>query len=192
MGWLRIIAGELRGRRIAVPVGVAIRPTADRARAALFSILGAEFAGTRVLDAYAGTGALGFEALSRGAAAVVFVEIDGRAAAAIEGTAERFGVRGRVAVLRGPAVDLLRRGSVPGRYRLVLADPPYGASERGAFLAVVAAVLDPAGLVVLERDARAPVAMAAGLSLIRTAAYGRCRLDFYRPAPDARVGLGPG
>ena len=69
MGTLRIIAGEHRGRRIAVPGGVRVRPTADRVREALFSILGAAVTGARVLDAYAGSGALGFEALSRGARA---------------------------------------------------------------------------------------------------------------------------
>jgi 16S rRNA (guanine966-N2)-methyltransferase len=192
LGWLRIIAGELRGRRIAVPPGGTIRPTSDRAREALFSILGAEVAGARVLDAYAGTGALGFEALSRGAASAVFVEADGRAATGIEETAGRLGLSGRVAVARGAVVDLLRRGFVPGPFALILADPPYADPEREAFLEAAIGVLAPGGLLVVERDARSEAAEAIGLRLVRTAAYGRCRLDFYRVSVGGPAASGPG
>ena len=90
---MRVVAGEFKGRRLRMPRGAPTRPTADRVREALFSMLG-DVAGARVLDLYAGSGALGIEALSRGAASVVFVERDARAAAAIQANLERGGRRG--------------------------------------------------------------------------------------------------
>jgi 16S rRNA (guanine966-N2)-methyltransferase len=185
VGFLRIIAGDQRGRRIAVPRGVSVRPTADRVREALFSILGTAVQDARVLDAYAGSGALGFEALSRGAAGATFLEADHRALRTIEASAEQLGLAGRCEFRHGRVVDLLRRGSIAGSYDLVLADPPYEAGEGGAFLVLVVGVLVEGGTVVLERDARHEASAAPGLDLARTARYGRCCLDFYRHARSA-------
>ena len=126
---LRIVAGEFRGRRIAVPSVPGLRPTGERVREALFSILAERPVGARVLDAYAGSGALGFEALSRGAAHVVFVESDPRAARGLEQTAAALGVADRCCVLRGRVDEVLGRGAARGPFDLILADPPWRAGE---------------------------------------------------------------
>ena len=112
MGTLRIIAGELRGRRIRVPATATVRPTAERAREALFSILAPVLPGAVVLDAYAGSGALGFEALSRGAARAVFVEADGTALGTLGDNVEELGLADRCQLLRGRVEGLLRAGAI--------------------------------------------------------------------------------
>lgn len=139
---MRIIAGALRGRSLEAPPGLATRPTADRVREALFSMLASRvgsFGGLRVADLYAGSGALGLEAVSRGAAHATFVENDPCAAAAIKANAERLGVAGRVRVLGGSALALPR--SDP--FELIFADPPYAP---GSGSAVVKSVADAAWL----------------------------------------------
>lgn len=179
MGHLRIIAGELRGRRIAVPPGAGVRPTADRVREALFSILGCAVRDARVLDAYAGSGALGFEALSRGATRATFIEADRRALRTMRANAAELGVAKRCTVHAGRVIDVLRRGDVAGPFDLVFADPPYEGTEAAPFLVLAASVLAENGVVVLERDSRKVAAAADGLDRSRTARYGRCCLDFY-------------
>lgn len=155
----RIVAGLAGGRRLAVP-DRGTRPTTDRVRAALFSALAArrDFAGLRVLDLYAGSGALGLEALSRGAASVLLVEEDRRAARAIAGNIEVVGLPG--AVLRqAPVAAVLAGPSQP--MDLILADPPYGLAA--AALEDVLGRLDaggwasPGAVVVVERAASGPL-----------------------------------
>lgn len=122
---MRIIAGEWRGRTIEAPPGRATRPTADRVRETLFSMLASRigsFEDLRVADLFAGSGALGFEALSRGAASATFVESDARAAAAIRRNADKLGAAERVRVIASSALALPR--SDP--FDLIFADPPYG------------------------------------------------------------------
>jgi 16S rRNA (guanine966-N2)-methyltransferase len=121
-GSVRIIAGEWRGRRIPIPEGTQVRPTPDRVRETLFNWLRESLAGARCLDLYAGTGALGFEALSRGAAEVWFVEKDPLLAAALSEQAATFGVQPRV--LRQDAAALLG-GPASARFDVVFLDPPY-------------------------------------------------------------------
>ena len=131
---MRIIAGKWRGRVIEAQPGLGTRPTADRTRETLFSMLTSRlgtFEGLRVADLFAGSGALGFEALSRGAAQATFVEQDPKAMAIMRRNAENLGAT--VELLAGSALALPRAGS----FDLILADPPYGA---GAGTAVVAAV----------------------------------------------------
>jgi len=182
-GRLRIIAGQLKGRRIAVPPCGDVRPTPDRAREALFSILGDAVAGARVLDAFAGSGAMGFEALSRGASSLLFIEIDPRVLDTLRANARVLAVEERCTFARGPAIDLLR-GPVRERFGLILADPPWGAGLAGDFVSAAAPHLAEAGWLVVESDGRTEAlpAEAAGLRRVRTAVYGRCRLDFYRSA----------
>jgi 16S rRNA (guanine966-N2)-methyltransferase len=126
---MRIVGGRLGGRRLKPPPGNVTRPTADRVREALASALEARdaIAGRRTLDLYAGTGALGFEMLSRGAAGVVFVESDARVAAANTQSARELGVADEVEVLRGDLDRPATRAAVieRGPFGLVLADPPY-------------------------------------------------------------------
>lgn len=120
----RIIAGEFGGRRLAAPRDRAIRPTADRVREAWMSILGPRLAGARVLDLFAGTGALGLEALSRGAASCDFVETAPAALALLRKNIESLGVESRSRVVRADALRFAS-GLEAGAYDLALADPPY-------------------------------------------------------------------
>ena len=183
MGRIRIIAGELKGRRLSVPEGQRLRPTGERVREALFSILGERVAGARVLDAYAGTGALGFEALSRGAHEVLFLESDEGAVRRLRENVERLGVAGRCAVRRADAAVWLDAPPTGPLFQLILADPPYAAAEeQGRFLRAAAGRLARGGWLILERDAgRQPAGEGRqGLELFRTARYGRTVLDFHR------------
>jgi 16S rRNA (guanine966-N2)-methyltransferase len=135
---MRIIAGQFRGRPLQAPLGSSTRPTADRVREALFSMLASRlgsFEGLRVADLYAGSGALGLEALSRGAAHATFVETDTKAQAAIKANADRLGIVDRIRVLGGSAVALAR--SEP--FDLIFADPPY---SPGSGTSAVKAVRD--------------------------------------------------
>lgn len=181
MGSLRIVAGELRGRRLRVPQGEGVRPTGDRAREALFDILGAEVAGSRVVDAYAGSGALGLEALSRGAARAIFLESDRSIAAVLRANVRSLGVEDRSRVVVGDACRSVRDLTEP--VDLVLADPPYGSGEGERLLRVLesASVVVAGGLVVIERDRNESEAVhPAAWERLRTARYGRTCLDFYR------------
>jgi 16S rRNA (guanine966-N2)-methyltransferase len=121
-GSLRIIAGELRGRRLSIPQGTTVRPTPDRVRETVFNWMRSEVEGARCLDLYAGTGALGFEALSRGAAEVWLVEHDPVLAAALAEHAERLGVAPRI--VRQDVPSLLR-GRPAARFDVAFLDPPY-------------------------------------------------------------------
>jgi 16S rRNA (guanine966-N2)-methyltransferase len=157
---VRIVAGSLGGRRLAVPKGEGTRPTSDRVREALFAMLG-PLGGEAVLDVFAGSGALAFEALSRGAATAVLVERDRRAADVIEANAAALGLGEEVLTLRRmPAAAALRTARERGEaYDLVFLDPPYRqAAELGAELAVALAPLLASGArVVTESDHRLPL-----------------------------------
>ena len=123
---MRIIAGRLKGLRLPSPRNKGIRPTTDRVREALFSALGTAVSGSRVLDLFAGTGAFGFEALSRGAAAVVFVDKDRLSARMLSETAEAFRVQDRVAILNLTASQAIAKLAVQGqKFGIVFLDPPY-------------------------------------------------------------------
>jgi 16S rRNA (guanine966-N2)-methyltransferase len=155
---MRVVAGIYGGRRLVAPRGSATRPTSDRVREALFSVLGPSPQGARVLDLYAGTGALGIEALSRGAAAAVFVDRSARAIAAIKANLETLGIEAEVR--RMAALAALR--TAPARadaYDLVFLDPPYRrAAELGRELSdALPAVLAPGARVVSESDRREPL-----------------------------------
>ncbi len=154
---MRIVAGRHGGRRLAAPPGRDTRPTSDRVREAVFSILG-PLEGARALDLYAGSGALGIEALSRGAASAVFVERDRRALAALQANLDALGIEGDI---RGAdALAALRDARNRGEtYDLVLCDPPYRlAPDLGGPLGeALAPVLAPGARVVTESDRRAPL-----------------------------------
>jgi 16S rRNA (guanine966-N2)-methyltransferase len=155
---VRIVAGRWGGRRLIAPRGDAVRPTADRVREALFSILGARVQGARVLDLFAGSGALGLEALSRGAAEATFVDSAAASVAAVRANLEALG--GEAEVRRSDALRFVRAAAGEAQhYDLVLLDPPYRLAERlGRELSeVLPGVLAPAALVVCESDRRAPL-----------------------------------
>ncbi|MFN2536041.1 MAG: 16S rRNA (guanine(966)-N(2))-methyltransferase RsmD [Pseudonocardiaceae bacterium] len=178
---VRIVAGVAGGRRLAVPPH-GTRPTSDRVREAVFSTLQArrDLQGARVLDLYAGSGALGLEALSRGAAHVRFVESDRRAAAVVRRNVEALGLGGQggSAVQVSIAdVPVVLRGGADQPYDVVLADPPY-ALDDGALSAVLGALvsggwLAPAAVIVVERAARAlPPAWPDGVFELTNRRYG--------------------
>lgn len=156
----RIIAGEAGGRRLAVPPGEGVRPTSDRVKESVFSALGpARLLGARVLDLYAGTGALALEALSRGAAEALLVERDTAAARAIRVNIETLGFEDR-AVLRVGSVPAVLGGPRPADpFDLALLDPPYGTpgpEVEAAVARLVVAWLAPDATVVVERAADSP------------------------------------
>ena len=121
----RVIAGEFGGRRLAVPADGRVRPTADRVREAWFSILGPRVEGASVVDLFAGSGALGLEALSRGARIATFVDLNPPSVAAIRANIATLGIADRTELVRQDAFRFLARPH-PARYDLALADPPYG------------------------------------------------------------------
>lgn len=154
---MRVIAGTARGRRLKAPPGAATRPTSDRVREALFSSLAAHVPGARVLDLYSGSGALGIEALSRGAASAVLVERDARAAAVIAANLERTGLDGGATVLRTTAASA-SEAPTDGPFDLVLVDPPY-AEPLADVYGLLSSLRDAGGLapgawIVIERDKR--------------------------------------
>jgi 16S rRNA (guanine966-N2)-methyltransferase len=171
---MRVVAGEFKGRRLRMPRGAPTRPTADRVREALFSMLG-DVEGARVLDLYAGSGALGIEALSRGAAAAVFVERDARAAAAIQANLDAVGAEGEVS--RVDALDFLKRPMSP--FDLVFCDPPYDSGPRIAepLAERLPALLSDDARIVTESDKRNPLELP--FPLIRERTYGDTRIAIH-------------
>jgi 16S rRNA (guanine966-N2)-methyltransferase len=190
MGRVRIIAGSLRGRRLEVLEEPGLRPTADRTREALFSILADRIVGARVLDAYAGTGALGFEALSRGARHAVFVEASPSVARALDRSRADLGCLDVCRVLTGDVVQLFDAGALAGPFDLILADPPYGSGEHARFLTAIGRhqPVVPGGLLILEDEVRKnePHGLEMpGFSQFRRTTYGRSVLQFYEAGRDS-------
>jgi 16S rRNA (guanine966-N2)-methyltransferase len=177
---VRIIAGQFRGRPLQAPAGVATRPTADRVREALFSMLASRlgsFEGLRVADLYAGSGALGLEALSRGAAHATFVETDPKAQAAINANAAKLGVSDKARILGGSALSLPRSDS----FDLILADPPYAAGSGSAVVKAVADAgwLAPGGWMSVE-TARGDQVDPLNYQIDSEREFGRVRLTLLR------------
>jgi 16S rRNA (guanine966-N2)-methyltransferase len=172
---VRVVAGELRGRRLEAPGGRDVRPTSDRAREALFSMLG-DVTGLDVLDLYAGTGALGIEALSRGAATATLVDVDPGTAGA---NVAALGLEGRAQVVAKDAVGFLRADGP--RFDLILCDPPYRLAARlGPDLdPLMRARLRSGGSIVVESSARDPLEL--DLEPWRERRYGEALLRIYRP-----------
>jgi len=157
---VRIVAGRFKGRRLVAPSGKATRPTSDRVRESLFGVIGASVEGARVLDLFAGSGALGLEALSRGAAAAVLVDRSPRAIAAIRANLETLGVDADVRLMEARAA-LRTAAARREAYDLVFLDPPYRhAAGLGRELSgALAPVLAPAARLVTESDRRDPIAL---------------------------------
>jgi 16S rRNA (guanine966-N2)-methyltransferase len=178
---MRVIAGRFGGRRLKAPRGRATRPTSDRVREALFSMLG-DVSGARVLDLFAGSGALGIEALSRGAASAVFAERDRTALAALEANLSALDIGAEQAQLRpGDALAALRGARARAEtYDLVFVDPPYGrARELGeALAAMLPPLLAPAARVVVEAGRRHPAEL--GLPVQTQRRYGDTTITIHR------------
>jgi 16S rRNA (guanine966-N2)-methyltransferase len=174
---MRIVAGTLRGRALAAPRSEAIRPTTDRTREAVFNVLAHRFgdpvSGARVLDLFAGTGALGLEALSRGAVHCVFIEEGAEGRGLIRTNVEAFGLTGRTKIFRRDATALGPVGTI-GPFDLVFADPPYGKGlgERALASARAGGWLKPGALCVVEEAAAAPFATGEGFGIVDERHYG--------------------
>lgn len=182
---MRIVGGRLKGRRLKAPSTDAIRPTTDRAREALFNILehshfGA-LDGARVLDLFAGTGALGLEALSRGASYAHFVETDAQARGLIRGHLEAFGLNGSAKIYRRDATNLGPIGTL-SPFDLVFLDPPYGQGlgERAITAALDGGWLAPGALIILEEASSAELNLPDQVSLQDTRSFGNTVLRFLR------------
>jgi 16S rRNA (guanine966-N2)-methyltransferase len=185
---LRVVAGRFRGKALATPPGLNTRPTGDRARQAVFNILEhAPWApglhDKRVIDLFAGSGALGFEAVSRGAAFALFVETDEAARGAIRDNVEAFGLFGATRVHRRDATDLGQRPASAGPpFDLAFLDPPYG---KGLGEKALAGLLDggwltPGGLAVFERGSDEPDPVTPGYERLDARDYGAARVFFLR------------
>jgi 16S rRNA (guanine(966)-N(2))-methyltransferase RsmD len=179
---VRIVAGEFKGRNLKSPTWEGLRPTSDRLRETLFNILGHAVHGARVLDGYAGTGAVGIEALSRGAAQVTFVEQDRRAIALIEANlALLAGVKASGTPPRRDVI--IRTGFAPlerASFEVVVLDPPYAPGAAEDALAAAAGLLAPGGCLVVEHAARHAAPAGWGtLRLLRTVKAGDSALSFY-------------
>ncbi len=184
---MRIVGGRNRGRRLVAPPGEAVRPTSDRAREALFNILshgdfaaaGLMFADRPVLDAFAGTGAFGLEALSRGASTAAFIESERDALAALRRNVAMLGESNRAHIVVG---DATRPPRAAFACALAFLDPPYNSGLAAAALSALAAAgwLAPDALIVIEVAAREALPAPAGFTIIDERVYGVARLVFLR------------
>ena len=181
---MRIIAGSLKGRRLKAPTWDGLRPTSDQLRETLFNVLAPRLPGARVLDGFAGTGALGIEALSRGAATVTFMEVDRRAIALIEQNLAHCGVAQGYAIIRASVItgiDRLRANPACAPFDIILLDPPYE-DPFEEVLGAARAVAARDGIVVLEHAKRrsTPAAL-PGLVRVRQVVSGDSALALYDP-----------
>ncbi|HYN10638.1 MAG TPA: 16S rRNA (guanine(966)-N(2))-methyltransferase RsmD [Vicinamibacterales bacterium] len=180
---MRIIAGTLRGRRLQAPPGSRVRPTSDSLRETLFNVLGPSLDGARVLDAFAGTGALGLEAISRGAAHATFVERDPTALRVLRENIDACGAAEACAIIRGNfpiALEQPKSLNAQRSFDLILLDPPYEIEDLLAVVAAAAAFAASSGRVVLEHSRRRISPEAAGpLRRARVLTAGDSALSFY-------------
>lgn len=184
---MRIIAGRFKGRTLAGPPATGVRPTSDRLRETLFNLIDVETPGCTVLDGFAGTGAIGLEAISRGAHRVTFVERDPKVIAVIRRNVAACGAENQCVIIRADFIGFSRQFGNEPSFDLVLLDPPYDYLEIDAVLAGAAALLRPGGLVVLEhaRKRTAPEDV-PGLVLRRRVKAGDSQLSFYAVATAGR------
>lgn len=181
---MRVIGGLARGRRILAPRGRSTRPTSDYVREVLFDLLTQQVEGRTFLDLYAGTGAVGIEALSRGAAVAVFVEHNRLALTMLYRNLEASGFRNRAEVVPMEVLRYLRQAACCSRsFDLIFLDPPYLHSDASAAMSVIASteILTPSGMAILERSVKVdPVHVPAGLALIREVRHGDTALQLYQ------------
>jgi 16S rRNA (guanine966-N2)-methyltransferase len=184
---MRVIAGEFRSRSLQAPAGLATRPTSDRLRETLFNVLAPRIADAAFLDLYAGSGAVGIEALSRGAAGVVFVEDSPAALAALRGNLHRLGIRGNFRIHTGSTSAFLRRGHAGPAPQLdiVFLDPPWDAAEEytatlGLLGDTASVLLAPGAITIAEHRRKQPLEDIYGsLRRTRLLEQGDAALSFY-------------
>ncbi|WP_322987924.1 16S rRNA (guanine(966)-N(2))-methyltransferase RsmD [Hoeflea sp.] len=190
---MRIVGGEFRGRTLAAPKTQTIRPTSDRSRESLFNILSHAYPealnDTRVLDLFAGTGALGLEALSRGCRAALFVESGVEGRGLIQKNIETMGLQGRARLFRRDATKLGPSGTV-SPFDLVFADPPYGKGlgDRALASAARGGWIADGALVVLEEEAAAEIDPDPAFALLEDRAFGDTHMHLFRYTAQASSG----
>jgi 16S rRNA (guanine966-N2)-methyltransferase len=178
---VRVIAGTLKGRKLEAPTWEGLRPTSDKLRETLFNILAPRIEGARVLDGYAGTGAVGIEALSRGASHVTFVEADGRASALIAGNLKKCRILNGYAIIQATVLQATTQLRTHGElaFDVILLDPPYASDFHDA-LQHVGDIVRPDGVVVLEHARKTEPPLAPGrLTRVRDVKSGDSVLTFY-------------
>ena len=181
---MRIITGQWKGRRLQAPAGQGTRPTSDRLRETLFNVL-ADVAGARVLDGFAGTGAIGLEALSRGAARATFIERDPRVIAVLNRNISACGAGNACAIIRDDFVRAARRADLHAAFELVVVDPPYDVADLTAIADAAAGALAPGGQLVVEHSRRRDSPAAAGDAVrTRVLVAGDSALSFYTRPRD--------
>ena len=178
---MRVIAGRYKGRRLKTPDWPGLRPTSDKLRETLFNILAPRVEGARVLDGYAGTGAIGIEALSRGAAHVTFIESHRRAAALIEENLRACGVEQGYTIQCADVVAAL--DAPASAFDLILLDPPYDTENVSAALDAAARHLTGDGLIVLERATRREPEESEAVIRVRDVKSGDSTLTFFERRP---------
>ncbi|MDR2487295.1 MAG: 16S rRNA (guanine(966)-N(2))-methyltransferase RsmD [Clostridiales Family XIII bacterium] len=180
---MRVIAGEFRGRRLLAPEGQDVRPTSDRVREAIFSMLGEAVEGASCLDLFAGTGALGIEALSRGATSCVFSDASRRSIALLHNNLKSLQVADRADVLSADYRQALRKlRDKDAQVGIAFVDPPYAAGYYRPVMQMLAdyGIILIGGLVVVESDARRRADIDVdGFSIIREKTYGKVAVDIY-------------
>jgi 16S rRNA (guanine(966)-N(2))-methyltransferase RsmD len=180
---MRVIAGSLKGRTLDTPKWEGIRPTSDKLRETLFNVVAQRVPGSRVLDAYAGTGAIGIEALSRGAAQVAFVDDDLRSVKLVERNLARCGVSDRYVIIRarlGGETPAQLLGPPAGSFDLAVLDPPYDEQDLTASIATIEPLVASGGLLVLEHARKRSSPESVGkLSRTRVLLSGDSALSFY-------------
>ena len=181
---MRIIAGACKGRRLKAPAWDGLRPTSDKLRETLFNIIAPRIAGAQFLDVFAGTGAVGLESLSRGAARAVFIEHDRRATALIADNVKLCGVENRCAIIRDRAEHALQQPLIDGPFDLVALDPPYDFAPLAATLALALRQLAPGGLLILEHAFRRAVPPVPGARMTRTVRSGDSALTMFDAPVD--------
>jgi 16S rRNA (guanine966-N2)-methyltransferase len=185
---LRVISGTLKGKKLFSVRGQSVRPTSDRVKEAIFDILQDRFRGQNVLDLFAGTGALGIEALSRGATAGVFVEENSRSLVALRRNIENCRLEDRTKVLVKEVRAGLRILEEKGeRFGLILLDPPYGKGLAGKTLEALcrSSIVDPDGLVVAEHSVSEDLASLPSLERVDERRYGDTQVSFFQPGRNS-------
>ena len=183
---MRIIAGRYKGRRLNGPLWEGTRPTSDQLRETLFNIISPKINGARVLDGFSGTGALGIEALSRGAEAITFIDDDLRAVQLIKKNLEACGVLDGYTILRNDVQVALNRMSADTLFDIMLFDPPYAVSGLDDVLQAGAQHLLPDGILIVEHSVRRALKKPSNISIIREVRTGDSVLSFL----EAKTGEG--
>ena len=177
---MRIIAGANKGRGLKAPTWGGLRPTSDKLRETLFNIVAPQIENARVLDVFAGSGAVALEALSRGASAATCIEQDRLAVRLIEENRERCGETDRCAIIRDTVERALDAPLPGGPFDLIVLDPPYDFAHMEQVLIGAAAQRAPGAILVLEHASRVAPPQPPGLALARTVRSGDSSLTFYR------------